>query len=181
MAKWTAYEFRYLWIAPLLVLKSICFPLRPFFPRFRYIWRSTWKRLDKIRYYHEPSFRLRSLTKKIHSSDADIGLARLLSSGQPLEKPDLSRKTPKSQTGTSHEPHDVLALISRQLHHIDIVNLSLVSKRVHKTIFPSFVQEDRSELLRVYTCDVDSKFVCWACNTQICGVSYPRSSVNIPS
>lgn len=159
---------------PLSLLGLICFPLRPFFPRLYYIWRYCQRCLQRISYHHGASSRFRISLKKGHHSHADIYLAKALSSGQPMESTGVSEKSPNLKPATGHGHYDVLPLISHHLHHIDIINLSLVSKRVHKAIFPNSMLDARSQRLRFYTCDNDMKALCWACNTQICRVScYP--------
>lgn len=171
--RWTAYDFRYLWIAPLSIIEFICCPLQPFFPRFYYIWRYSLRCLQRIRYQHGSPSKFRISFRKGHRSHADIGLAKILSSGQPTGRTIVSEKSPHLKPATGHGHYDVLSLISRQLHHIDVINLSLVSKHVHKAIFPNSMLDDRSQRLRLYTCDSDKKALCWACSTQICRVSCP--------
>lgn len=176
MTKWTAYEFRYLWIAPINVLRLIFFPLGPFFPRFYYIWRYSLKFLQRIRDRYGPSLTL-SMGRNGRRSGTDIGLAKVLSSGQPTDKTNASEKSPLSAVDQGN--YDIMALISHQLHHIDIINLSLTSKRVHKAVFPKSMLDNRSQRLRLYACDDDTKSLCWACSTQICKVSCPWPLINL--
>jgi hypothetical protein len=106
-SKWTAYEFRYLWIVPINILGYFCFALWPYFPRLHYIWRFNRKRLQRIRYDHESSFRLRSLSRKLLSLQADIGLTNILSSGGPLKTTDFDKET-KSLLGNRQGHYYVL-------------------------------------------------------------------------
>ncbi|KAK2768345.1 hypothetical protein FQN54_000199 [Arachnomyces sp. PD_36] len=153
-------------------LKYICCPLCPLFPRFRYILGYTRKCLQRIRYQeHKSSSGFISLRIPNGRSKTNAGLIKILSSGQPAEGFNLSEKPSTPQKGTCHGSYDVLELVSRQLHHIDVVNLSLASKSVRKAIFPSFMQGSRPGRLRVYTCAEDGKTTCWACNTQICNLT----------
>ncbi|OCK79624.1 hypothetical protein K432DRAFT_417213 [Lepidopterella palustris CBS 459.81] len=64
--------------------------------------------------------------------------------------------------------YDVLVLIARDLHYVDLVNLSLASKSVHDAVFPGSDFLTRSEHFKMYTCDIASKTQCWVCTVQIC-------------
>jgi hypothetical protein len=65
--------------------------------------------------------------------------------------------------------YNVLQLLAGKLHYVDLVSLSLVSKRMRATIFPSLLEggtEDRQ--LRYYSCTGDAKAECWTCGIQVC-------------
>ncbi|ORY16586.1 hypothetical protein BCR34DRAFT_584250 [Clohesyomyces aquaticus] len=68
------------------------------------------------------------------------------------------------------EPYDILQLIAGQLHYVDLVNLSLVSKRVRAAIFPSLEDSAEDRQLRFYSCEGDKKTACWTCGIQVCQV-----------
>ena len=73
--------------------------------------------------------------------------------------------------------YDVLVLIARDLHYVDLVNLSLASKSVRDVVFPHLDFAIRSEHFKIYSCDELTKTQCWVCMIQICNVSpTPRSS-----
>jgi hypothetical protein len=62
--------------------------------------------------------------------------------------------------------------IARKLHYVDLVNLSIVSKRVRATIFPASEDTDQDRQLRLFSCYGNKKSECWTCGIQICNVSY---------
>ncbi|KAI0508766.1 hypothetical protein F5B22DRAFT_619514 [Xylaria bambusicola] len=80
-----------------------------------------------------------------HSSDQEKGLLLLLS-------------------------HNVVEKIVQHLHYVDIVNLSLTSKKNHEALFPrrnsDFATEKKQ--LRYYSCWGMVKADCWACGIQLC-------------
>ena len=122
-----------------------------------------WSYLSKGRQrIHGPSkLRLRPLRGKTRNQTTDVGLTKVLRSN---DEADVS----------THPRYEVLQLISYKLHYVDIINLSLVSRRVHQVIFPNSKLTEQSELLRRSTCYGNPKSQCWACNIQICTVSYFR-------
>ncbi|OCL05466.1 hypothetical protein AOQ84DRAFT_355945 [Glonium stellatum] len=64
--------------------------------------------------------------------------------------------------------YDVLVLISRDLHYVDLVNLSLASKSVREVVFPRADFATRSEHFKMYSCDELTKTQCWVCTVQVC-------------
>lgn len=66
--------------------------------------------------------------------------------------------------------HDiVLERIVRQLHYVDVVNLSLTSRRIRDSMFPRQKSSMADEgQLRYYSCRDNTKSDCWACGIQIC-------------
>jgi hypothetical protein len=67
--------------------------------------------------------------------------------------------------------YDMVILIARHVHYVDLVNLSLVSKRMRVTVFPSLPATDQNGQLRRYSCFGKEKNDCWGCGIQICRVS----------
>ncbi|KAL5390188.1 hypothetical protein PMIN02_007073 [Paraphaeosphaeria minitans] len=61
---------------------------------------------------------------------------------------------------------DVLVMITTHLHHVDITNLSLVSRRIHRTLLPA--QHAPNSFLRTYSCNPGFKAHCYICPNQIC-------------
>jgi hypothetical protein len=146
------------------------------YPRIRFAWRYLSKRRQKI---HRPSkLRLRHLRGKTQNQTTDIGLAKLLHSNDEADISTRSYKTNISQQASlllfKHPRYDVLQLIAYNLHYVDIINLSLVSRRIHQVIFSDSKFAEQSELLRRSTCYGNPKSQCWACNIQICTVGYFR-------
>lgn len=68
--------------------------------------------------------------------------------------------------------YDILLLIAPKLHYVDIVNLSMASKRVRAAVFPVSEVYGKERELRLYSCYGNAKSACWICNIQICKVSY---------
>ena len=66
--------------------------------------------------------------------------------------------------------YDILVLIAPKLHYVDLVNLSMVSKRVRAAMFPVSEAHDKERELRLYSCYGNVKSVCWICDIQICNV-----------
>jgi hypothetical protein len=62
---------------------------------------------------------------------------------------------------------DVLMLVVRNLHYVDVINLSLVSKGLRQALFPPIDRAARSAALQIYTCS-ETKSNCWMCDMQIC-------------
>lgn len=74
----------------------------------------------------------------------------------------------KGTTFTDFLCYDVLVLIARDLHYVDLVNLSLVSKSVRDVVFPRSDFATRSEHFKIYSCDELTKTQCWVCMIQVC-------------
>ena len=64
---------------------------------------------------------------------------------------------------------DVLALVARDLHYIDLQNLGLTSRSLREAVFPANDAE-RRRLLRGYSCRKGHKTRCWGCGLQVCNV-----------
>ncbi|OAG02043.1 uncharacterized protein CC84DRAFT_981693 [Paraphaeosphaeria sporulosa] len=62
--------------------------------------------------------------------------------------------------------YDVLVMVTTHLHYVDITNLSLVSRRIHKTLLPA--KDAPSNFLRTYSCNPGFKARCYVCPNQIC-------------
>ena len=130
------------------------------------------------RIYGLSKLRLRPLRGKTRNQTTDISLAKVLRSN---DEADIS--THPDNTGMpqyalpllfKHPRYEVLQLIAYKLHYVDIINLSIVSRRIRQVIFPKSKLAEQSELLRRSTCYGNPKSQCWACNIQICTVSYFR-------
>lgn len=69
--------------------------------------------------------------------------------------------------------YDILILLAHNVHYVDLVNLSLVSKRLRQAVFPLHGGERRLDdrALRLYSCQGSEKSQCWTCGIQICHVS----------
>ncbi|KAI1150108.1 hypothetical protein F4825DRAFT_428028 [Nemania diffusa] len=62
-----------------------------------------------------------------------------------------------------------LERIVLNLHYVDVVNLSLTSKRTYKALFPKQdPSEEDDRQLKYYSCWGNEKFDCWACGIQVC-------------
>ena len=73
--------------------------------------------------------------------------------------------------------YDVLILVARELHYIDIIMLARTCKSVRRAVLPTNEFEHRQEVLKLYTCSgssprgvCDGKRSCWLCTNQICMV-----------
>ncbi|KAF1832660.1 hypothetical protein BDW02DRAFT_419576 [Decorospora gaudefroyi] len=73
-----------------------------------------------------------------------------------------------TQLATFLSVYDILVLVSEQLHYIDIITLSRVSKSVRESVLPSQDFSRRLKIFRLYSCQPDHKLDCWTCTTQIC-------------
>jgi hypothetical protein len=67
--------------------------------------------------------------------------------------------------------YDIVLLIAPKVHYVDLVNLSMVTKRVQMTMFPPVEENGQNRQLRLYSCYGNRKSKCWACGIQICNVS----------
>jgi hypothetical protein len=68
-------------------------------------------------------------------------------------------------------PYDVLQLIAAKVHYVDLVNLSLVSKKVRAIMFPGLEDSTEDRQLRFHSCRGNEKSTCWICGVQVCEVS----------
>ncbi|KIN07109.1 hypothetical protein OIDMADRAFT_15993 [Oidiodendron maius Zn] len=64
--------------------------------------------------------------------------------------------------------YDIILRVAPKVHYVDLVNLSLVSKRVRATMFPIFEDNDKDRELRLNSCYGNTKSTCWICGIQIC-------------
>ena len=72
--------------------------------------------------------------------------------------------------------YDLLMLIVRELHYVDVINLSLVSRGLRGALLLRADVAARTQALRNYTCE-GSKSECSICGNQICSVSqYERAT-----
>ncbi|KAI3332065.1 hypothetical protein HD806DRAFT_179665 [Xylariaceae sp. AK1471] len=63
----------------------------------------------------------------------------------------------------------VIEWIAPKLHYVDLVNLSLTSRRIREAVFPRQQGSTGDERqLRYYSCWGNEKYDCWACEIQIC-------------
>lgn len=60
--------------------------------------------------------------------------------------------------------------IASDLHYIDIVNLNLTCKTVHRSLIATGRGSEIYEELRIQSCDQGSKVTCWTCVNQVCKV-----------
>ena len=67
--------------------------------------------------------------------------------------------------------YDMLMLVTEQLHYLDMVNLSRVSKSIRESVLPAQDFDRRMTVFKMYTCDPTAKSKCWTCPNQICFVS----------
>jgi hypothetical protein len=107
------------------------------YPPIRFAWCYMLKRRQKI---HRPSkLRLRHLREKTRNQTMDIGLANLLHSNDEADISTRSYRTNIPQQASplllKHPGYNVLQMIACKLHYVDIINLSLVSRRIHQVIF----------------------------------------------
>ena len=71
--------------------------------------------------------------------------------------------------------YDLLMLIVRELHYVDVINLSLASRNLRDALLPRADIAARTQALKIYTCEV-RKSECSICGNQICPVcQYQRA------
>ena len=68
--------------------------------------------------------------------------------------------------------YDIFMLIIEDLHYLDVMNLSQVSKSVREVVLPVHDFDRRKFVIECYTCRFTSKFKCWACTNTTCSVSF---------
>ncbi|KAI0437300.1 hypothetical protein F4803DRAFT_539317 [Xylaria telfairii] len=61
----------------------------------------------------------------------------------------------------------VIEQIARQLHYVDVVNLSLASRGIREAVFLRQGVDETHP--RYYSCWGNKKYDCWACGIQVCG------------
>lgn len=64
--------------------------------------------------------------------------------------------------------YDMLILVAQELHYLDVINLSYVSKSVRESVLPAEDFDRRIAVFRTYTCHDMEKSRCWVCANQIC-------------
>jgi hypothetical protein len=74
--------------------------------------------------------------------------------------------------------YDMLMLVTQELHYIDIMRLSRVSRSVREAVLPPQDYNRRLDVFKMYTCPGEEKACCWACNSQICTVSLPSRHIS---
>jgi hypothetical protein len=127
---------------------------KPMQSRLRYVSRYLSKSGQRIHPPHPHAIRLQPLRAKFRTDAKAAGLADLLK-------------------------YDILVLIAKQVHYVDLINLSLVSRKVRQAVFPPSEIGARSERLRIYTCENGTKSQCWVCNIQICNVYFSYDPWNL--
>ncbi|KAF1943750.1 hypothetical protein EJ02DRAFT_121088 [Clathrospora elynae] len=64
--------------------------------------------------------------------------------------------------------YDMLMAVTEQLHYVEIINLSRVSKSVREAVLPTHDISRRLNVFKHYTCEPSTKTQCWKCTNQIC-------------
>lgn len=146
------YSFACLWqvFVGIITCLSVCLPERVkrplrFSSRVANKWSYDKRSSVKIKLRQIPGLRPRGLFEKKKKKGTDRALANAL-------------------------VYDIVKLIAPKVHYVDLVNLSLVSKRVWAAMFPITEEKDHRQL-RLYSCYGNRKFDCWTCGIQICNVS----------
>ena len=75
----------------------------------------------------------------------------------------------QDQRCSSFLNYDLLMLIARELHFVDVINLSVASRGLRDALFPKADVAARTRALRSYTCE-GYKSDCSICGIQICHV-----------
>lgn len=65
----------------------------------------------------------------------------------------------------------MLIAVAEEMHYLDIMNLSRVSKSIREVVLPAHDFDRRVDVFRRYTCPGKEKTDCWVCDKQICAVS----------
>ncbi len=68
--------------------------------------------------------------------------------------------------------YDIFMLVIEDLHYLDVMNLSQVSKSVREAVLPVHDFDRRRFVIECYTCRSSSKFKCWSCPNTTCTVSF---------
>jgi hypothetical protein len=64
--------------------------------------------------------------------------------------------------------YDMLMVLTEELHYVDVMNLSRVSRSVREAVLPADDFDRRIQTFKRYTCRADTKEACWVCEKQIC-------------
>lgn len=68
------------------------------------------------------------------------------------------------------EEDKVRHAIASNLHYIDMMNLNLTCRRVHRSLVPGPRAPEIYQQLRIWSCEPGSKKNCWICVAQVCQV-----------
>ena len=120
--------------------------------RYRLRYYSKWRQRTKL----ETVYELQTLPSNLRN-EKSIVLASVL-------KPERQHE----QYG-SFLSYDVLMLVVRELHFVDVINLSLASRGLRDALLPRADIAARTQALKIYTCEV-RKSECSICGNQICPV-----------
>ena len=120
-------------------------------------------------------YRLRCYSKWRQRTKLEtVSELRTLPSNHRNEKPIVlaSESKPERQHEQygSFLSYDLLMLIVRELHYVDVINLSLASRSLRDALLPRADIAARTQALKIYTCEV-RKSECSICGNQICPVS----------
>jgi hypothetical protein len=91
-------------------------------------------------------------------------------------RPGLFKRNKTDQALASVLLGPVLERMASNLHYVDILRLSLASKRIRKTVFPPLEYESRRRAFRLHSCGGNGNSKCWSCAIQICNVSSTSTS-----
>ncbi|KAH3913170.1 hypothetical protein HBI56_086840 [Parastagonospora nodorum] len=64
--------------------------------------------------------------------------------------------------------YDMLMAVTEDMHYLDVMTLSRVSKSVREVVLPAHDFDRRIRTFRRYTCPGKEKMECWICDKQIC-------------
>lgn len=64
--------------------------------------------------------------------------------------------------------YDMLLLVTPELHFVDVMSLSRVSKSIREVVLPLNDFDRRFGVFEMYTCPGDNKSRCWICSNQVC-------------
>jgi hypothetical protein len=74
--------------------------------------------------------------------------------------------------------YDMLMAVTEDMHYLDVMTLSRISKSVREVVLPAHDSDRRIKTFRRYTCPGKEKMECWMCDKQICTVSlFPQSNL----
>ncbi|PGH07234.1 hypothetical protein AJ79_06338 [Helicocarpus griseus UAMH5409] len=84
----------------------------------------------------------------------------------------IEMKTTRNSALVKFLHFDILTLVAQHLHYRDLVNLSLASKAMRQAVFPNGHSADQpgTSILKIYTCDKNTKAQCFVCDFPICKV-----------
>jgi len=72
--------------------------------------------------------------------------------------------------------YDMLMAVTEDMHYLDVMVLSRVSKSIREVVLPAHDVDRRIKTFRRYTCPGKEKTECWTCDKPICTVSpFPQS------